>query len=96
MASEMVDPIDLLHPPPSWAVPPDLHVLHGVNAAYKLQDLVHQPGLERGSKGMPDQCTTCAATQGIIGIMATRVRVVIMIGWWSEVSVYCSPCGILF
>ena len=55
MASEMVDPIDWSHPPTWWAVPPELHVLHGVNAAYKSQDLLHQPG-------MPDQCTTCVAT----------------------------------
>ena len=65
MASETVDPLDWPHPPPSWAVPPELHVLHGFNAAYKSQDLLHQPGLERASTGMPDQRTTCAATQGI-------------------------------
>ena len=35
----------------------------GVNAAYKSQDLLHQPGLERASTGMPDQPTTYAATQ---------------------------------
>ena len=51
MASETVDPIDGSHPPPSWAVPPELHVLNGVNAAYKSQDLLHQPGLERASTG---------------------------------------------
>ena len=55
----------LVAPPPSWAAPPELYVLHGVNAAYKSQDLLHQPGLERASTGMPDQRTTCAATQGI-------------------------------
>ena len=55
----------LVAPPPSWAVPPELHVLHGVNAAYKSQDLLHRPGLERASTSMPDQLTTCAATQGI-------------------------------
>ena len=60
MASETVDPINWSHTPPSWAVPPELHVLHGV----KSQDLLHHPGLERASKGMPDQRTTCAATQG--------------------------------
>ena len=64
MASETVDPIDWSHPPPSWAVPPEIHVLHGVNAAYKSQDLVHQPGLERVSTGMPDQRITGAATLG--------------------------------
>ena len=30
-ASETVDPIDWSHPPLSWAVPPELHVLYGVN-----------------------------------------------------------------
>ena len=65
MASESVDPIDWSHPPPSWSVPPELHVLHGDNAAYKSQDMLQQPGLERASTGMPDQRTTSAATQGI-------------------------------
>ena len=65
MASETVEPIDWSHPPSSWAVPPELHVLHCVNAADKSQDLLHQPGLEREVTGMPDQHTTyCAATQG--------------------------------
>ena len=65
MASDTVDPIDWSHPPPAWVVPvpPDLHVLHGVNAAYKSQDLLHQLGLERASKGMSDQRTACGATQ---------------------------------
>ena len=27
MSSEMVDPIDWSHPPPSWAVPPELHIV---------------------------------------------------------------------
>ena len=58
-----VDPIDWSHPPPSWAVQPELNVLHGVNAAsYKSQDLLHQPGLEHVSTGLPDQRSTCAAT----------------------------------
>ena len=65
MTSETVDPIGWSHPPPSWAVPPELRVLQGVNVAYKSQDLVHQPGLERASTEMPDQRTTCAATKGI-------------------------------
>ena len=63
MASEPVDPIDWSHPPSSWAVP-ELHVLYGVNAAYKSQDLLQQ-GFEHASTGMPDQRTACAATQGI-------------------------------
>ena len=65
MAPETVDPIDWSHHPPSWAVPPELHILHRVNAAYKLQDLLHQLGLEHASTAIPDQCTTCAATQGM-------------------------------
>ena len=59
MASEIVDPIDWSLPTPSQAVPPELHVLHGVYAAYKSQDLLHQLGLEHTSMGMPDQCTIC-------------------------------------
>ena len=51
----------LVAPPPSLAVPPELHVLHCVNAACRSQDLLHQPGLEHASAGMPNQHTTCAA-----------------------------------
>ena len=65
MAPETVDPIDLSHSPPSWEVSPELHVFHSVNAAYKSQDLLHQPGLEHASTGMPEKRTTCAATQGV-------------------------------
>ena len=55
----------LVAPPPSWAVPPEFHVLHRVNAAYKSQDLLQQLGLVHAFTGMPNQRTTCAATQGI-------------------------------
>ena len=65
MASETVDPIDWSHPPPSWPVPPELHVLHGVNATNKPEDLLHQPRLEHASTGMKGQRTACAATQGM-------------------------------
>ena len=64
MESDTVDSIDWPHPPLSWAELPELHVLHGVSAAYKSQDLLHQPELEHASTGMPDQRTTCGATQG--------------------------------
>ena len=64
MASETVDPIDWSRPPHSWAVPPELHVLYGVNTAYKSQDLLQQPRLERASTGMPYKRTTGEATQG--------------------------------
>ena len=70
MASETVHPIDWSHPPPSWAVPPEFNVLHSVNASYKSQDLLEQPGIEHAdgrwqshSTGIPDQRTACAATQ---------------------------------
>ena len=47
MASEMVDPIQWpLSPTLHMAVPPELHVLHCVNASYKWQDLLQQPGRE--------------------------------------------------
>ena len=69
MASETVDLIGWSHPQPSWAVPPELHVLHGVNAGYKSQDL-QQPGLEHASMGMAGQLTAFAATQGICAISA--------------------------
>ena len=47
MASETEDPIDWSHPPPSLAVCPELHILHGVKTAYKSQDLLQQPGRTR-------------------------------------------------
>ena len=53
----------------NWLVaPPELHVLHGVNAAYKSQDcsFIYSRGVtSRDSTGMPDQRTTYPATQGI-------------------------------
>ena len=55
MPSKTVDPIDCSHPPPSCTVLAELHILHCVNAAYKLQDLLQQLGLEHASIGMPDQ-----------------------------------------
>ena len=60
-----MDPIGWLHPPPSWAVLPELHVLHGVNAAYKSKDLLQQPGLEQGPTSLPDQRTAFETNQGI-------------------------------
>ena len=48
------------------AVPPELHVLHGVNAGYKSQGLMQQTGSQHASVGMPGQRTACAATHGII------------------------------
>ena len=69
MALETVDPINWLHPPHSCAVPPEIQVLHSVKTVYKSQDLLHQPGLEHASTGMPDQRTACAATQGMVPIM---------------------------
>ena len=57
MTSATVDIIDLSHPHPHG------QYLHSVNAAYKSQDLVHQPGLEHASTGMPDQRTTCMCGQ---------------------------------
>ena len=80
MASETVDPIDwplalTLH----RAVPPELHVLHGVNAGHKSQDLLSPLGRQLATIGMADVPTAhstlywiplpvavCAATQGII------------------------------
>ena len=66
MASETVDPIRWSHSPPSWAVPRELRVLRCVNAGYKSQDLLQQPGLEHASMGMPGQRIACTATQGVI------------------------------
>ena len=77
MASETVDSIDWCHPPPSWVVPPERHVMAllaaALCAAYKSQDLLHQPGLERSSTGMPDQSITCAATQGMVTGMSQQI-----------------------
>ena len=64
MTSVTVGPIDWSHSPPSWAVLPELHVFHGVNAGYKSQDMLHQPGLEHAPFGTPCQRTACAGTHG--------------------------------
>ena len=65
MALETVDPIDWPLPTTQhWAVPPELHVLHGVDAGYKSQDLLQQPGSEHASLGTPGQRTARVATQG--------------------------------
>ena len=49
----------LVSPPPnSWAVLPELHALHCVNATYKLQNLLHRQGLEHASTDIPDQRTS--------------------------------------
>ena len=75
MASETVDPIDWTSPPTLHrAVPPELHVLHGVNAGYKSHDLLHQPCREHESLGMPGQRTACAATHGMLRHSVLRVR----------------------
>ena len=49
--------------PYNYGGPPELHVLHCVNAASKLQDLLQQPGLEHASTGMPGQRTVGATTR---------------------------------
>ena len=78
MATETVDPIDWLDPPPSWAVAPKLHVLHGVNAGYKSQDLLQQPGLDRVSTCLQDQRTACAVTQVITKVIhEDRIRLLV-------------------
>ena len=53
IASETADQIDWSHPHCHGQYQ-YLHVLHGVNAAYKSQDLLQQPGLEHEATGMPD------------------------------------------
>ena len=47
------------------AVPPELYILHGVNAGYNSQDLPQPPGREQAFMGMPGQRTACAAADGI-------------------------------
>ena len=74
MAPETVDQIDWSHHPPAWAVPPELHVLHGVNAAYKSQDLLHQPGLDQpGPTGMPDQIDQIGLATNALPVRPLRV-----------------------
>ena len=65
MASETVDPIDWTLPPPPTlhvAVPSELHLLHGVNAGDKSQDLLQQPGREHVSLAIPAKCTPRMST----------------------------------
>ena len=76
MASETVDPIDWSHPPPSWSVPPELHVLYGVNAAYKSQDLVHN----RNSHTRLRECQTNALPVRPL-MVNTDYNVVTTYGW---------------
>ena len=45
----------LVASPLSSTLPPELHVLHGVNEGNKSQDLLQQPGLELASMWMPGQ-----------------------------------------
>ena len=91
MAPETVGPIDCSHPLPLWAVLPELHVLHGVNAAYKSKDLLPQPGLERASTAVPDQRTTCVATQGINREPQFELRTELLHKYFfSNSSVICS------
>ena len=52
-------------PPYTGKYPPELHVLHGVNAGHKSQDLLQIMGRERATIGIADQRTACEATQGI-------------------------------
>ena len=68
MASERVNPIDCSHLLPSLAVPPELHVLHCVNAGYKVKDLLEQLGHEQVSIAMPGQLNVFAANQGLYKI----------------------------
>ena len=66
MASETVDPIDWLHPPPSWAVPPErlVHsnndlvtvIIHSNNALVSLHWCAARP-----VRGMPRVCSECAS-----------------------------------
>ena len=95
MASETVDPIDWSHPPPSWAVPPELHVLHGVNAAYKPQDLLHQPGLERASTGMPDQRTILCGHSEYKGSVLGSQPLLININYL-DTNIECWPLQFVF
>ena len=63
MASETIDPIDWPLPLTIHsAVPTELHVLYGVNAGYKSQDLLQQPG----SKHVRVLGYACAATLGAL------------------------------
>ena len=52
MASETVDPIDWLHPPPTWAVPP-VHLVHSINRCSSAT-----AGIERATL----QPSACEAT----------------------------------
>ena len=67
MASETVDPIDWLHPPPytgQYFLSSTYYTLQ-CGLGCKSQDLLHWASRDRAIFGIPDQRTTCAATQGI-------------------------------
>ena len=65
MASETVDPIDWLHPPPYTGQGPlsSTYCTLQCGLGCKSQDLLHWASHERGTFGIPDQRTACAATQ---------------------------------
>ena len=78
MVSQTVEQIDWSHPPPSWTVPPELHVLHGVIHGLQITRLAVATGAQTRihgyarpvgmpSMGMPWVCPhrpACAASQG--------------------------------
>ena len=74
MSSETVDSID-------WPLPPtlhrgvlrELHVLHGVNAGYKSQNLLQQLGREHAFLGMTGQCTACTVTRLLLLLLLKNI-----------------------
>ena len=67
MASENVDPIDWLHPPPYTGQYPlsSTYCTLQCGLGCKSEDSLHWVSCERVTFGTPDQRTACAATQGI-------------------------------
>ena len=66
MASETVDPIDWLHPPPYTRQYPlsSTYCTLQCGLGCKSQDLLLWVRRDRATFGIPDQRTACAATQG--------------------------------
>ena len=72
------------------AVPPEVHVLHGVNAGYKSQDLLQQPRREHASLGMPGQSNAFAATHGIYVLNCLRIfeNYIQNYSYWPGIQLY--------
>ena len=67
-------------------VPPEIHVLHGVNAGYKLEDWLQKPRREHSSSGYarPTHCLCCHSGYSVRRI----VNIQMLESWCDRVCCY--------